>query len=207
MENGIYKAISAVLSDVGAVGKDGQNTFDKYKYRSIDAVMNAMHPAMAKHGVFVTPEVLELSREERSSKNGGVLIYSITKVKYTFYTEDGSSVTATVIGEGMDKGDKSMNKAMSAAFKYALFQVFCIPTDEFVDSETESPEPEKDHSNELCGSAELAVLEAMTKKAFNVEDVSKVFKTWPNITKGQYVKAMEEIKKRAGKNGNEGKAN
>lgn len=207
MENGIYKAISAVLSDVGAVGKDGQNTFDKYKYRSIDAVMNAMHPAMAKHGVFVTPEVLEQSREERSSKNGGVLIYSITKVKYTFYTADGSSVTATVIGEGMDKGDKSMNKAMSAAFKYALFQVFCIPTEEFVDSETESPEPEKDHSNELCGSAELAVLEAMTKKAFNVEDVSKVFKTWPNITKGQYVQAMEEINKRAGKNGNEGKAN
>ena len=207
MENGIYKAISAVLSDVGAVGKDGQNTFDKYKYRSIDAVMNAMHPAMAKHGVFVTPEVLEQSREERSSKNGGVLIYSITKVKYTFYTADGSSVTATVIGEGMDKGDKSMNKAMSAAFKYALVQVFCIPTEEFVDSETESPEPEKDHSNELCGSAELAVLEAMTKKAFNVEDVSKVFKSWPNITKGQYVKDMEEIKKRSGKNGNEGKAN
>lgn len=206
MENGIYKAISAVLSDVGAVGKDGQNTFDKYKYRSIDAVMNAMHPAMAKHGVFVTPEVLEQSREERASKSGGILIYSITKVKYTFYTADGSSVTATVIGEGMDKGDKSMNKAMSAAFKYALFQVFCIPTEEFVDSETESPEPEKDHSNELCGSAELAVLEAMTKKAFNVEDVSKVFKTWPNITKGQYVKAMEEIKKRARKNGNEGKA-
>lgn len=141
MENGIYKAISAVLSDVGAVGKDGQNTFDKYKYRSIDAVMNAMHPAMAKHGVFVTPEVLEQSREERPSKNGGVLIYSITKVKYTFYTADGSSVTATVIGEGMDKGDKSMNKAMSAAFKYALFQVFCIPTEEFVDSETGSPEP------------------------------------------------------------------
>ena len=205
MENGIYKAISAVLSDVGAVGKDGQNTFDKYKYRSIDAVMNAMHPAMAKHGVFVTPEVLEQSREERSSKNGGLLIYSITKVKYTFYTEDGSSVTATVIGEGMDKGDKSMNKAMSAAFKYALFQVFCIPTEEFVDSETESPEPEKDHSNEMCGSAELAVLEAMTKKAFNVEDVSTVFKSWPNITKGQYAKAMEEIKKRAGKNGNKGK--
>lgn len=205
MENGIYKAIAAVLSDVGAVGKDGQNTFDKYKYRSIDAVMNAMHPAMAKHGVFVTPEVLEQSREERSSKNGGLLIYSITKVKYTFYTEDGSSVTATVIGEGMDKGDKSMNKAMSAAFKYALFQVFCIPTEEFVDSETESPEPEKDHSNEMCGSAELAVLEAMTKKAFNVEDVSTVFKSWPNITKGQYVKAMEEIKKRAGKNGNKGK--
>lgn len=139
MPQAIYKAIAEVLKDVGAVGKDSKNTFDKYNYRSIDAVMNAMHPAMANHGVFVSPEVLEMTREERQSNNGNTLIYSVAKVKYTFYTEDGSSVTATVIGEGMDRGDKSINKAMSAAFKYALFQVFCIPTEEMVDSEAESP--------------------------------------------------------------------
>lgn len=141
MEGKIYGAIAAVMADVGAVGKDATNTFDRYKYRSIDAVMNAMHPAMAKHNVFVTPEVLEQTREERTSKKGDPMVYSITKVRYTFYTVDGSQVTATVIGEGMDRGDKSMNKAMSAAFKYALFQVFCIPTEEMVDSETDSPEP------------------------------------------------------------------
>ena len=61
-------------------------------------------------------------------------------------------------------------------------------------------------TEEMCGSAELAVLEAMTKKTFKVEDVSQVFKAWPKITKGQYVQAMEEIKKRTG-NGNSGKAN
>lgn len=136
----IYTAIAEVLQDVGVVGKDATNTFDRYKYRSIDAVMNAMHPAMAKHGVFVTPEVLEVTQDERNSKDGKAMIYSVAKVKYTFYTKDGSSVSATVCGEGMDRGDKSLNKAMSAAFKYALFQTFCIPTEEMVDSETESPE-------------------------------------------------------------------
>lgn len=141
MEGKIYAAIAAVMADVGAVGKDAENTFDRYKYRSIDAVMNAMHPAMAKHNVFVVPEVLEQTRENRASRKGEPLTYSVTKVRYTFYTVDGSQVTATVVGEGMDRGDKSMNKAMSAAFKYALFQVFCIPTEEMVDSETESPEP------------------------------------------------------------------
>ncbi|MFS0844210.1 MAG: ERF family protein [Roseburia hominis] len=30
----------------------------------------------------------------------------------------------------MDSGDKATNKAMSVAFKYACFQVFCIPTEE-----------------------------------------------------------------------------
>lgn len=172
MENGIYKAIAAVLSDVGAVGKDGQNAFDKYRYRSIDAVMNAMHPAMAKYGVFVMPEVLEQSREERGSRNGGVLIYSIIKVRYTFYAEDGSSLTATVIGEGMDKGDKSVNKAMSAAFKYALFQVFCIPTDEFSDSEDESPEARQKPKNKIDEYAKREAQKAGSNAKKQIDDAA-----------------------------------
>ena len=172
MENGIYKAIAAVLSDVGAVGKDGQNAFDKYRYRSIDAVMNAMHPAMAKYGVFVMPEVLEQSREERGSRSGGVLIYSIIKVRYTFYAEDGSSLTATVIGEGMDKGDKSVNKAMSAAFKYALFQVFCIPTDEFSDSEDESPEARQKPKNKIDEYAKREAQKAGSNAKKQIDDAA-----------------------------------
>ena len=97
--------------------------------------------------------------------------------------------------------------ALTYARRYSLLMAYGLATtDDDAESLTVKPQ-EEDHSNEMCGSAELAVLEAMTKKAFNVEDVSKVFKTWPNSAKGQYVKAMEEIKKRAGKNGNEGKAN
>lgn len=172
MENGIYKAIADVLSDVGAVGKDGQNAFDKYRYRSIDAVMNAMHPAMAKHRVFVIPEVLEQSREERGAKSGGVLIYSIIKVRYTFYAEDGSSLTATVIGEGMDKGDKSVNKAMSAAFKYALFQVFCIPTDEFSDSEDESPEARQKPKNKIDEYAKREAQKAGSNAKKQIDDAA-----------------------------------
>lgn len=139
-EGKIYAAISAVMNDVGAVSKNDKNDYDKYKYRGIDAVMNALSPAMVKNKVFVIPQVLESSREERAGKSGGSMIYSIVKVKYTFYTDDGSSVESIVIGEAMDRSDKSTNKAMSAAFKYACFQTFCIPTEEMKDSEEESPE-------------------------------------------------------------------
>lgn len=138
----IYEAINAVMEDCGAVGKDSRNDQQRYKYRGIDAVMNALNPAMRKHGVFAVPEVLDRNREERTTAKGGLLIYSIINVKYTFYAPDGSSVYAVVTGEGMDSGDKSCNKAMSAAFKYACFQVFCIPTEEMIDSEKDSPEPE-----------------------------------------------------------------
>ncbi len=136
----IYEAISNVMRDVGIVGKNNFNQIQKYKFRSIDDVMNALNPAMVKNHVFVSPTILDQKRSERETSKGGVLIYSVVTVRYTFYTDDGSSVEAIVVGEAMDSGDKSMNKAMSAAFKYACFQVFCIPTEEMHDSEEQSDE-------------------------------------------------------------------
>lgn len=197
MEGKIYEAIAAVMADVGAVGKDATNTFDKYKYRSIDAVMNAMHPAMVKHGVFVTPEVIDQTREEREGKNGTLMIYSVTKVKYTFFTDDGSSVQAVVIGEGSDRGDKSMNKAMSAAFKYALFQVFCLPTAEMIDSETDSPElmpkKEKQPEPQYIGQTELKVMESILTNHGYIP--GEHYSTWPKITQAQYAACMEHFRK------------
>lgn len=141
MENGkIYSAIVGVMQDVGSVGKDQYNPQQKFKYRGIDDVMNALHPAMVKHGIFVAPEVLEQSREERTSTKGNLLIYSICRIRFRFYAGDGSYIDVVTIGEGMDSGDKATNKAMAIAFKYACFQTFCIPTEEMQDPDAESPE-------------------------------------------------------------------
>ena len=38
----------------------------------------------------------------------------------------------------MDSGDKATNKAMAVAFKYACFQIFCIPTEEMQDPDADS---------------------------------------------------------------------
>ena len=153
----IFESIQAVMGEIGAVGKTSENQQQGFMYRGIDAVMNALQPALIKHGVFVVPEILEQTREERVNAKGTTLIYSICKIKYNFYAQDGSSVSATVIGEGMDTGDKATNKAMSIAFKYACFQVFCIPTEEMVDPDAEvhevkaktekKAEPKQDQKN------------------------------------------------------------
>lgn len=144
MENSnglIYGKISAIMKECPAIGKDKQNSQQHYNYRGIDDVMNALQNILPKYGVFYVPEVLESFREERVSKSGGNNIYTVLKVKYNFYAEDGSHISAVVQSEGMDSGDKSSNKAMSAACKYALFQVFNIPTQELVDPDATSPEP------------------------------------------------------------------
>lgn len=144
----IYQTISAVMNEIGAIGKDSKNQSQGFMYRGIDAVMNAINPALIKYKLFIIPEVLEQIREERTNAKGTTLLYSICKVKYTFYAEDGSSVSAVVIGEGMDSGDKATNKAMSIAFKYACFQVFCIPTEEMIDPDAECHEVAPKNKNE-----------------------------------------------------------
>ena len=133
----IYQAIIGVMADIGAIGKDKKNAQQGFKYRGVDDVMNALQPVMVKHGLFVVPEIIDQRREERQTSRGGNLIYSVCTVRYTFYAKDGSSVQCVVIGEGMDSGDKATNKAMSIAFKYACFQVFCIPTEEMKDPDAE----------------------------------------------------------------------
>ena len=128
----IYAAILGVMNEVGAVSKEKtcKSNFGSYKFRGIDDVMNALHPAMVKNRVFAIPEILEMTREVKTSAKGTPMTSSICKVRYDFFTDDGSKVSCTVIGEGMDTGDKATNKAMSIAFKYACFQTFCIPTED-----------------------------------------------------------------------------
>lgn len=116
----IYEAISRCMEEIGAVGKDAVNKQQGFKYRGIDAVMNAINPALVKNHVFIVPEVLEQQRQERTTNKGAVLIYSICRIKYTFYAEDGSSIEAITVGEGMDSGDKATNKAMAIAFKLCM---------------------------------------------------------------------------------------
>jgi hypothetical protein len=136
----IYPAIINVMKEIGAIGKGNKNQAQGYSFRGIDDVYNACHDTMVKHKIFCTPEVLNVERTERPSKQGSMLFYTTLTVRYTFYAEDGSSVSCITTGEGMDSGDKSANKALSGAQKYAFFQIFCIPTEEKKDSEHDSPE-------------------------------------------------------------------
>jgi hypothetical protein len=137
----IYAQMAAIMADVEAIEKDRKNTQGQgYQFRGIDDVFNAMHPLFAKHKVFPTPTVLSQTREERKANSGGVLIYTILTVNFTFYAEDGSCVEATTVGEAFDSGDKSSNKAMSAAMKYAILETFLVPTIEDKDTESASPQ-------------------------------------------------------------------
>lgn len=142
----IFEKIPLIMADLEAIEKDrdaGTDSRFSYKFRGIDDVYNAIHKIFVEHKVFTVPTIMDARHEERESKSKSKLIYRIYKIRYRFYAaEDGSFLDAVVIGEGMDSGDKAGNKAMSAAHKYALLQVFCVPTEDPKDSENDNHEIE-----------------------------------------------------------------
>jgi len=127
----IQEALAAVMVDVGSVAKGDRNTVQNFSFRGIDAVVNAVSPALRKHGVIVTPDVrsVEYSTVE-VGRNRTQMGHVRLVVAYTFHGPDGSTIVTSAPGEAMDSGDKATPKAMSVAFRTCLLQALALPTDE-----------------------------------------------------------------------------
>lgn len=195
----IYEAISGVMADIGAVGKNKKNQQQGFMFRGIDDVMNALAPALVKNKVFIVPEITREEREERQTQKGGVLFYVRLHITYRFYTTDGSYIEAKVIGEAMDSGDKATNKAMSIAYKYAAFQVFNIPTEEMKDpdAETHDVAPQQPEVYYVDAVKIKVLKEKMDKKGVTDHQIFKRYKvgSFEEMTVQQFVGAMNSLDK------------
>lgn len=128
----VYTAIAAVMGKVAKEGiaKNRNNQQQNYKFRGIDDVYNALAPFLSEAKLLILPRVLSREVTERTTAKGGVLFYVVLDVEFDLVSAvDGSKHTIKVCGEAMDSADKATNKAMSAAYKYACMEAFCIPTE------------------------------------------------------------------------------
>lgn len=135
----VHQALSKVMGDVQAVSKDSKNQAQKFLFRGIDAVLNAVGPALRKHGVTILPEDVEVHRSNGVTASGKQTAEVVVKVTYRVYGPAGDSIHGKVAAEAMDFGDKAIAKAMSVAYRTFLLQALTIPTDE-PDPDSESYE-------------------------------------------------------------------
>lgn len=137
----IYKAMSKVMADIGksGIGKDRVNEHQRYKFRGIDEVLNAINPLLVEAGIVLLPSYSGELVAKRGQTDKGKEVYAaeVTLSLSFVSTEDGSSCVVVTRGEASDSSDKATNKAMSAAFKYAMLQTFCIPTEERKDADAD----------------------------------------------------------------------
>lgn len=164
---GVYAAINAVQTDLNKEGitKNRKNQAQNYNFRGIDDVYNALSPLLAKHGLCILPRILARVCEERQTKNGGSMSYVTVEAEFDFVcAKDGSKHVVRTFGEAMDSADKATNKAMSAAYKYAAFQAFAIPTegDNDADAHTPTPAPREASTPPPAKPAPAAKVETIT---------------------------------------------
>lgn len=182
----VYQAIAAVQGELATVGiaKTRKNTQGSgYMFRGIDDVYAALSPLLAKHSLVVVPRVLTREVIERSSKNGGALFYITVHAEFDFVSAvDGSTHTAATFGEAMDSGDKATNKAMSAAYKYAAFMTFAIPTEGDNDSENATHEVEPAKSAPITDDQRDLIQTLAPNAGKSTQDICAAYKV-PDLTK------------------------
>jgi len=133
---GIYAALAAVTRDIEAIGKNAKvaDTAGRkgWTYRSIDDIMNALHPLYAQYGILVAQRdiKIDLMRGEKATM-------TVLTTNWALVAEDGSELTLSTIAEGLDYSDKGATKAASIGLKYALTRLHMIPFVDMVDGDAE----------------------------------------------------------------------
>ena len=172
---GIARALIDVMKDIKAVGKDSENSAQKFKFRGIDAILSEVAPILRKHEVVIIPNASEPTYREYSRASGGTLIYCTIKVAYKFIASDGSFIEATMYGEAMDSGDKSTSKAFSVAYRNLLIQTFAIPTGD--------PDPDHDSYMDVLPTNIVELIKGASSLD-ELNGVSKVIQDDKSLSKG-----------------------
>lgn len=147
----IYTKMAAILKDFPTVSKDQKHGGfgESYNYRGIDDALAALHPLLAKHGVFMALTELEPEYHDAgTTKAGKSLVRCVLTGKARFFADDGSHVEVAFVGEGVDGGDKALMKAQANGLKYVIWYSFCVPTfgekkdsEAFEDEDVAKPAP------------------------------------------------------------------
>jgi hypothetical protein len=199
----IYKALAAVNKSIKPIAKERTNQQQGFKFRGIDDVMNELHSLFAENEIFILQKVNDVQVTERTNTKGTLLFYVRINITYVFTHSDGSYVEITVTGEAMDSGDKATTKAMSIALKYALLQIFLIPTDEEKDPDVSShevkPKPKTDPPKPQPEADPFTMTEfdqaiAMIRKADTEAALMDIYNTFAAYRKEK--EFMSELSKR-----------
>lgn len=136
----ITGAVVQMMKTVGYVQKTGTNTFQNYKYASIEGILEKVQPALVECGLMITQN--EVSHEIVAEGNLMEAVYEFQLMHVSGETlppirQTGLSALRNSKG-GYD--DKSLNKCHTTARKYFILGLFQIPTGLDPDNDEDKPE-------------------------------------------------------------------
>lgn len=120
----IYQKLAAVRDEVKYIKKTGYNSFHKYSYAKEGDYLEAVRPALQKQGLVCYPSKQTIGYHPTNPE------LVLVEMEYTFVNTESpeEKVVVPASGQGADKGDKAVYKAITGAKKYLLSTLFLIET-------------------------------------------------------------------------------
>lgn len=169
----VFEAFTNVMGAVQGIRKGERNQQQGFNFRGIDAVLNAVGPALREHGVTIIPTAESIETERYATAKGGQMQGVIVHMRYTVYGPEGDSFEGSAYGQAADAGDKAVSKAESVAYRTFLLQALTVPTDEpdpdLSVHERVAPRPSQDvvntHLAALSAAGDIKALQAAWEAA------------------------------------------
>ena len=150
-------SLRKILKERGVLKREGNNTFDKYKYFSEAQYKMLFTELMSEVGLELKFSEISYDTFEGTEKQANG---RMPKIEFTLFDVDtGFYETTCITGEGIDKGDKAGYKAYTGALKYFFANTFMVATGD--DPETESPSSRmNDRKVRTASKEQIAYIEA-----------------------------------------------
>lgn len=126
-------AFARVMADVQTVRKGDRrdDVGGRYNFRGVDRVVNAVGPALRRHGVLALPvRIFDVEYRETRTSKGNVMQECTLKVEWCIVGPAGDTMPTLVqsAGQANDTGDKATAKAVSVAQRVMWLAALHIPT-------------------------------------------------------------------------------
>lgn len=183
----IANALAKMQPELSIISKSGENKFDKYTYATLEDYIKGTRDIMSKHGFFMVSSVENLDQlTDRPTRNGGLEHAVQIKLTVRLIHQSGEWIEISCIGEGQDRADKAVYKAITGARKYAIASLLGLAT---------SDDPEADEEVGLSGTsnnkkANKHIIEDMIVSMRNSKDLDELrnnFEAAMEVAKNTYI--------------------
>jgi hypothetical protein len=143
----IANAILAIMEECKTIDKDGTNDYQHYDYVSEANAVAKIRRLLVKHGVIIVPSAIEnlgVLLVKGKEGNEKALVTAVFKYDW-IHAASGEVVTISILGQGVDSGDKAAYKAITGANKYNLMKTLQLATGDDPEGDASTDKDAYDH--------------------------------------------------------------
>lgn len=179
----LAKALCQVQARMKTVTMSGENKFDKYSYAKLVDYIDVCRKPISDCGLSVLFSVAEVVPLEDRSTKGGAVEHAVRVHLFMTITHiSGEQITLNGWGEGQDRADKAIYKAITGARKYLLGMALNLASGEEDPESTErEPEIAMDAADLRSEITQLAIRDRMTDEQITrcyTELTGEIFPIW-----------------------------